>query len=213
MNGRVHLVDQGESIESLAYLEGVLPATIWDHPDNSHLREVSRTKHVLQPGDAVFIPQRREKVEPCITEARHRFVRAVRPSRLHVRFLDDDTPRANAVYTIRIDGKEPMRGTTDSAGYIDHVISPLARAAAVHFERDTEDAIFELWLGHLNPASSPSGVQQRLRNLGLYWGDASDEWDEETSRALAGFQQVHGLEPTGILDDVTRDALVRVQGS
>lgn len=211
--GRVHTAAQGESVESLAHRSGLLAETIWEHPRNASLRDDTRTVHVLRPGDRVFIPELRVKEESCATNARHRLVCMRRMSRLHVRFLDEDTPRADASYTVTIDDGAPLRGTTDGDGYIDHVIIALAARAVVHFDADPEDTVFELWLGGLDPVSTPSGVQQRLRNLGLFWGDESEVWDADTTRALAGFQARHGLEANGTLDGATRDALVREHGS
>jgi len=211
--GTWHLVDQGESIESLADVAGVPVATIWDHPDNARLRDGGRSPNVLKPGDMVFIPNVRERIERRATEARHQFICKGLGSRLHVRFLEDDTPRANAGYSLTVDEGPPVRGTTDGSGYIDHRIGPQARLARLRFDSDPEDAEFELRLGHLDPVTTASGVQQRLRNLDLFWGDETDQLDDETRRAITAFQRLRELDPTGELDDSTRAALIEAHGS
>lgn len=200
-------VAQGDTIERLASRFGLLPETIAQHPENAMLIDDARTITILHPGDVIFIPAKRMREETRATEARHRFIRKMPTRRLHVRFLMDDKPRANLTYSITVDGGPPVDDTTDGEGYIDQPIPRFAEQAVVHFADDPADVSYTLLIGHLNPLSSDSGVVQRLRNLGYYWGDIPDDWTEDAAGALRQFQTDKGLPVTGVPDDQTRAAL------
>jgi len=66
---------------------------------------------------------------------------------------------------------------------------------------------YELQLGHLDPHDSPSGIQQRLRALGFYFGAVDEEIGPQTQAAIRRFQTKQGLEVSGEADDATTDAL------
>ena len=65
---------------------------------------------------------------------------------------------------------------------------------------------WSLRLGHLDPLSTNTGLQQRLTNLG-YPVPVDGEIGPETQSALRSFQIVHGLSVTGQPDDATRAKL------
>lgn len=134
--GKHHTVQQGESVESIAFTAGHLWETVWKHPDNAALREQRRSPHVLLPGDVVFVPPLEQKEVERATGKQHPFHRKGVPSRLKVRFLVDDQPRASAAYVFVVDGKRVKDGQTDGDGVLDEPISPLARRAEVHFTPD-----------------------------------------------------------------------------
>ncbi len=52
-------------------------------------------------------------------------------------------------------------------------------------------------------------VQQELNRLGYNAGPVTGSWDMMTRRAVANFQQAHGLSPVGTLDEAT----IRSSGS
>lgn len=131
--GKHHTVQQGESVESIAFTAGHFWETVWKHPDNAALRELRRSPHVLLPGDVVFVPPLEQKEIERPTGQQHPFHRKGVPSRLKVRFLVDDKPRASAAYAFFIDGKREKDGQTDGDGLLDEPVSPLARRAEVHF--------------------------------------------------------------------------------
>jgi hypothetical protein len=87
----------------------------------------------LLPGDVVFVPPLEQKEIERPTGQQHPFHRRGVPSRLKVRFLVDDKPRASAAYAFFIDGKREKDGQTDGDGLLDEPVSPLARRAEVHF--------------------------------------------------------------------------------
>ncbi|MEA5467589.1 peptidoglycan-binding protein [Spirulina sp. 06S082] len=54
-------------------------------------------------------------------------------------------------------------------------------------------------------------LQNRLKQLGHYEGDATGKYDEKTKEAVAKFQTSQKLEPTGIFDEAAFDKLREIQ--
>lgn len=51
------------------------------------------------------------------------------------------------------------------------------------------------------PSSDRIGqIQQALTRAGFYQGDPTGKWDADTISAMKGFQQAHGISPTGKID-------------
>ena len=55
-------------------------------------------------------------------------------------------------------------------------------------------------------------VQQQLKGAGLYRGSVDGEMGPETKQAISKFQQQHGLNQTGVVDQQTLSALSTKQG-
>jgi peptidoglycan hydrolase-like protein with peptidoglycan-binding domain len=64
----------------------------------------------------------------------------------------------------------------------------------------------------LDPHDTATGVQARLLNLGVHVGKLDGEVGERTRLALRSFQQAHGIEPSGELDQATCEKLAEVDG-
>jgi hypothetical protein len=126
----------------------------------------------------------------------------------------EDEPRTDVPFVLEIDGVVLSEGTTDGDGYLEVEIPPNAREGRLIVERGTErELVIPLQLGGLDPIDTISGVKQRLHNLGIGPGELNDVEDEGLSSALRWFQERHGLEVTGSLDQATRDALRDAHGS
>ncbi len=229
-------------MESIAHTAGHFWETVWEHPENAALRELRRSPHVLLPGDVVFVPPLAAKEVERATGKQHPFHRKGVPSRLKIRFMVDDQPRASRAYVLFIDGKRMKEGKTDGDGLLDEPVSPLARRAEVHFTPDELEPaaepgdfdeqgadiiqeprpavtppaerplIYSFDLRHLDPASEISGLQGRLRNLGYAVGPADGTLDPRSVEGLRAFQADQGLEVTGELDAATEDKLREVAG-
>jgi hypothetical protein len=205
-----HIVEQGESIASIAYENGLFPDYVWNHPDNKDLKELRKDPYVLLPGDVVVVPERRQKVVEKPTGQRHVFRRKGVPEKLVVNFMYGDDPRANETYVLEIDGKE-TRGTTDRNGKVEVYLPPNAKRGKITFLEEGDE--FELCMGHLDPVTEVAGVQGRLHNLGLYDGPVDGEMNPELEEAIRIFQERSGLACTGKLDDSVRNWLKRSHGS
>jgi len=205
-----YTVRQGDCISSISARFGLLPESLWDHPDNAQLKELRGDMNVLYPGDVLFVPDKAEKTEPGATEQKHRFRKKNTPAVLRIQLLDaEDNPRSGVSYTLDVDGRL-ISGTTDADGILEHSIPSDARAGRL-IPQD-EDAI-PLDLGGLDPIDTLTGVKQRLSNLGYDCDETTDTLDEEAQDTLKAFQKQYELEETGEPDQATKDKLQEIHGS
>ncbi|MEW6365754.1 MAG: peptidoglycan-binding domain-containing protein [Acidobacteriota bacterium] len=117
------------------------------------------------------------------------------------------TPRANAPYTLEIDG-DLTSGNLDDEGVVECSIRPSARAGRLVVDGGTpNELVYEFRIGHLNPITETSGVKQRLANLGFGCGDLTEEPTPGFAAALRAFQEKNGLTVTGEADEATRSRL------
>jgi N-acetylmuramoyl-L-alanine amidase len=205
---RYHTVRRGDCIHSIAVENGFFPDTLWEFPENAELKKLRKDPHQLMPGDRVFVPDLRRKEESGGTEATHRFLRKGVPKRIRVQVIDDGEPYANQTCCIEVDGRLDET-STDADGWIDHPIAPNAKRARVIL---ASGLTFDLNLGHLDPIDDPTGVQQRLANLGLYDDPIDGGSSDATRTALIEFQRRAGLAESGQADQATQDKLVEING-
>lgn len=155
---------------------------------------------LARPGEPVRVP----------TGASYRFILGDAVFRVILRD-DDGEPFAGKRYRLHVDRKT-LEGTTGPAGEIEHLIPPGATEASVEaFLDDDAPGTAERWTIALAPLASiedPTGIQQRLRNLGFYEGEITGALDDPTRDALAEFQDWIGHpDAKGELDEPTRAAL------
>jgi Putative peptidoglycan binding domain len=210
--GRLIFVPQGECIESIAHRAGLLPATIWDHPENAGLKNERGDHCILEPGDEVFVPAVREREERRATEARHTFRRKLPLTEFRVVLRRDGKPRGDVAFTLDVDGVR-HEGRTDSDGGLRVAISPLAVRGQLVLSDAPDDVPIEIWFRFLSPVDTPLGAQQRLENLGYLLTTSSEEWTDEATQALSAFQVAQSVRLTGLPDRATLDALVAAHGS
>jgi hypothetical protein len=218
---KTHVVKEGECISSIALEYGHFAKTIWDDEANKQLKEDRGNGSVLLPGDELAIPDLRIPEETCALEQVHEFKLKGVPEKLELKLQAWGEPRANLDYRIDIDGTLE-EGKTDADGLVSHFVPPGVKKVMLYIGDGTsEDSeVYELRTRHLDPPVSDSGVESRLRNLGyLDAAESQDGADEKTSEqilaeAIWAFQAAsEGLDPTGEMDDDTRDKLVEAHGS
>lgn len=215
-----YTVKQGDCISSIAYAHGFFPDTIWNHSDNSQLKQKRKNPNLLLPGDIVVIPDKELKEVSKPTEQEHKFRKKGVPAEFRLRVLDEaapassgasqpaDKPRANVPFRFYIDDTLHKEGQTDGDGYVKCSIPPNAAQGRLVLEPGTDkETALLLNFGHLDPIEEVSGVQARLRNLGFDCGDEDGEIGPQTKEALKSFQSKNGLDATGELNDSTRDKL------
>lgn len=152
-----HVVKQGECVLTLAGQHGFFWETIWNHPENQHLKDGQRRETELLPGDEVFVPERVRKDESLATTRTHRFKLRGVPHQLRIRLteeraageyeprreswpstegvfedprpraLPEPSPRAGVPYRLEIDGKVVKSGTTEGECWIEAPLYPHAR--------------------------------------------------------------------------------------
>jgi N-acetylmuramoyl-L-alanine amidase len=211
---KTHTIQQGECVMSVSFENGFFWETVWNHPQNESLRAKRRAPNIVLPGDEVFIPDARSKEVPAATGMRHRFRRRGVPAALQLRLTDQEgEPRAGVRYRIAVEGRE-FTGVTDAQGSILCPAPPNASRCTLTLNPgENEEEEIPVLLRHLDPVDTPSGVQARLRNLGVYEGTISGLLDEATEEAVALFQAGVRLPVTGKVDDATSQALVEAHGS
>ena len=198
-----YTVGKGESATSIAAQNGFFVDTLWNHPQNSALREKRKTPDQLFEGDKIFIPDKQLKQEDGSTGSRHRFKVKGVPAKFQLQLLALGEPRANEDYVLNIDG-QLTSGKTDGQGWIKQSIPPDARSGKLLLQGGKEE--IPIQIGALDPVEEVSGVQQRLTNLGFPAGN-SGQLDDQTKAALKRFQAEQGLQTTGEADDATRAKL------
>lgn len=203
-----YIVKQGDCLSSIADKYGLFWEKIWNHPQNAKLKEKRKDPNILYPGDVIYIPDKEEKEETASTGQKHCFRRKGVPEKLELTLCLEGEPRRNEDYELKINGKL-IKGKTDGEGKVSISIPPGARRGKLILIKTGEE--LDLELGHLDPVTEITGVQARLANLG-YDVEVSGKWDEKSKEAMKFFQKQIGLEPSGEIDDITRDKLKKVYG-
>lgn len=210
-------VSQNECMSSIASHAGYLWETLWDHPDNSSAKEKRKNPNCLLPNDKVRVPEVRIKQVDADTEQKHKFKLLIKPTILRLRLMAFDEPLANEPFELKIDD-EVYTGTTDSDGMMEQEISPLATTGYLVVGEKPEQHEYDLKIGALDPVDTFSGFAARLNNLGFAAGpadatNAKEGWDNKVfRRAVRKFQRQYGIPPTGVVDDRTKDEMLRATG-
>lgn len=199
-----HIVEDGEGLDVLAFRHGLFAEAVWNHSLNAALKARRESWNILLPGDVVQLPGREPGLIEVSTNQRYVLKRKGVPSKLHVRLLRGHEPLAHCAYELRIGQADVRQGQTDETGLVDLYVSPLVTRALLIYGDDKREVAVNI--GRLWPVSTPTGVQQRLLNLGLLRTEA-EEGSEEMATALREFQVLARLPETGALDDATRSAL------
>jgi hypothetical protein len=203
---KLHTVQEGDCIDSIAADHGFFPATLWNHDANAELKAKRRDRHVLAVGDVVAIPDLREKKLPVATGRRHSFVRKGVPAKLSLRLLQEDRPRAGLRYVLVVEGTR-LEGETDDGGWLEHWVSPLAKKATLTL---ADNEVYDVLIGYLEPIDTDAGVLARLENLGHL---AHGAGPEAIPSGVESFERARGREPTGDLTAELRDLLVEANCS
>jgi hypothetical protein len=206
-----YAIKPGECISSVAFAHGLFPDTIWNDPENREIREKRKSPNILHPGDIVAIPEKKIKEESAATAQTHRFQRKGVPEKFKMQFLDEkNNPLANQKYIIEIDGIL-SKGSTDGDGKIEQSIPPNARGGKIVIGELRDEYLLNF--GHIDPIEEISGVQGRLNNLGYDCGLIDGVLGKQTKEALLAYQNDHGLNKSGDIDEETRRHLKEKHGS
>lgn len=199
----LYTIQPNDCIVSIANFHGFSPESIWEHSENTSLRERRQNPNILSCGDQVFVPDILEGEHDGNTDELHRFVRHSQKSILNLMLKVDDDPIADANYTLEINGVA-RSGRTDSEGRIEEPIPPDATQGYLSLD---DWGLIRLELGRLNPVDSIEGIQQRLSNLGFHCGPIDGLKGPKTEGAIRAWQQEKGLIVDGIIGLQTRGSL------
>jgi N-acetylmuramoyl-L-alanine amidase len=207
-----YTVKSGDCINSIAFENGLFWQTVWNDPNNQNLRGQRKNPNILLAGDLVFVPDLRPRIELRPTDNRHTFVRKGVPAKIRLCLMANKQPRANVPYTLTIDG-QTFNGTTGPDGKIAHSIAPNAKSGKVILTHNGVTQVRDLNLGYIDPITEPSGVQQRLVNLGYECDIGDDLTSPKMQNVLQAFQADRKLPVTGELDDATRMQIQQAHGN
>lgn len=202
-----YVIRKGDHLAKLALRMGFDADAVWNHPKNDDLRKLRGNPNILCTGDVVYVPQPQKKWMTVNVGATNRFVASVPTLPIKVSFQRDGKPLAGQSCTIQELAAPDNTATTDGKGTLSLKVPVALESLTVTFPALGITA--RLNVGHLDPADTPSGVTQRLRNLGYR---ASSIGADGRSPQIAQFQHDQGLPVTGILDDATSDKLAGLHG-
>lgn len=198
-----HTIEAGQGTESVAYDHGFFWQTVWEFGANSGLRQNRPDPNILEEGDVLVVPDKRAKSEAGATNNRHRFRRKGVPSVLRVRLLDQHKPRVDLGYSVAF-GDKQIKGRTDDDGWIRCFLMPDVTQGVLTLETGE---VYRFDVGTVRPVKSLRGVQNRLRNLGYYWGPIDGQMNDELRDGLSHYQAKQELPVTGEADAATIAAL------
>jgi len=203
-----YVVQQQDCVAYIAAQHGYTWKALWNHPQNSALKQKRKIPTVLYPGDVVYIPDKEPREEYGATGKRHRYTKKNSVVYFRLRLLEDGKPRTYLKYELRVD-ELTYHGQTDGYGKLEQKIPAYAKEAKLVTAEDS----YLFHLGQLDPVDETSGYQQRLKNLG-YYGEAVDGQMTDGCRlAIKAFQEKHGLNASGEINDATCKKLVEAHGS
>lgn len=227
-----YIVRQGDFLAQIAKDHGFHDAmTIWNAPENARLRQDRRDPNVLTPGDEVFIPDKVDKTSSVASGRRTTFQLGAASTKLRIRVRTiDNEPLVGAICKLVVDGDAVVDGTKSPDGLIERAMPPLNPKGPrpLQGRLDLLDPSFELHLvvAGLNDESDIEGQQARLNNLGYFAGfDKPPEGEPQNDDERAAQQQfkwaveefqkdvMNMKKPTGVMDAMTRAALVQEHGS
>jgi hypothetical protein len=207
-----HIVKAGECLASIAAACRETVASLWNLPENAALRQLRGDPYVLAPGDRVMVPKPVPAIFVLQTGQRHVFRRAATHADFQVAVRFNGEPRADLDFTLVVDGDaaHPIEGRTDGDGVVRAKVPATATRGVIEFSDGR--GRFAFAFGQLDPIDTMSGVQGRLRDLGLYFASVDGVYGPHTATALREFQKSRGLAVTGHADDPTKAALRAAYG-
>jgi N-acetylmuramoyl-L-alanine amidase len=204
-------VKRGDCLVNICHHENLSWETVWNHPQNSSLKEKRKNPNILKEGDELYIPDREYKHESAQTEKQHVYKVENKTVKFSLTLLDLGKPLANQKWTLKVDGSEVAKGETDENGTFEAQI-PASANNGLLLVGDKPDE-YKIRFGYVDPIDEVSGVQSRLKNLGFYYGQVDDVNGPLTTAAIAEFQRMVEITGEGKLTDETKQKLVEVHGS
>jgi hypothetical protein len=213
-----YVVRQGDHLLGLAAAGGFDAETVWNDPANADLKKLRVTYNILWPGDILQVPDPDPSWTPVQTGTTNAFTTGEhKPLTISHTFKRGDAPMANKKYRTLGGTSDDASKTTDDQGKATFDVPVEADSVQILFE---DGSSYVLLVGHLDPATTLPGAEQRLLQLG-YLDDVGDLTNDEDARAerdqcvgvaLSAFQAKNDLPSTGVLDAATAQKLAEVYG-
>ncbi len=160
-----HVVRQGETLASIVGRNGGRAddaAAAWKDSTNDDLRQLRGDSSVLFPGDVIYVPELKQPWLPASVGAKNSYTATIPVETVKIA-IGGEKPLAGEPYVIHGLGAD-IPGTTDGSGMVT-VDVPINRRFFI-LELTNQGYSYRVLVGHLDPVTEPSGVRQRLSNLG-----------------------------------------------
>jgi uncharacterized protein involved in type VI secretion and phage assembly len=210
-----YVVKQGEYLAKLAFVRGFDADDVWNDGKNADLKQKRPDPNVLAPGDVLQIPTAKKEGQPISKGTTNPYTVNIPKVKVDLLFRDGDQPLADRPCEVlglgAPDASLPQ--TTDGGGKLSLDVPVTTREFFVSFpgQDQKEGTALHYFMGDIDPVDEGSGVTQRLVNLGYlpaYFDDDADRAADLIKNAVAAFQAENGLDPSGVVDDATRKALM-----
>ncbi len=208
-----YVVRSGEDVMSIAHAFGCEPDAVWNLGENADLKKLRGDPNILCAGDVLYIPDPTPKNWLSVNVGdTNKFAASLPTITTSLNFIQEGKPLAGVACIVH-GMPPPNQLTTDGAGTLVLTLPIHTRTVVIEFPSIPFIRTFRV--GHLDPVSTPSGVRQRLRNLGHHPSLGSADYldDAALRQATSDFQQAQGLTVTGEIDDTTRTALASAHGA
>ncbi|AUX25621.1 uncharacterized protein SOCEGT47_061700 [Sorangium cellulosum] len=201
-----YVIQQGDHLRKLAFRAGIDAETLWRHEKNQELSSRRKNMDLLLPGDVLHVPAEPAPALDLHVGTMNRYKAKV-PA-MHVKLKLESAMRSLAGQRFEVhgvsEGAEPIGGTTTAEGEAAFDVPVLVREVEIRLP--DAGLVIPVLVGDLDPIDEPSGVIERLRNLG-FLPPAGEVEAEDVTLALMAFQTEQRLPVTGAMDDETRRAL------
>jgi hypothetical protein len=189
---------------------------IFNSGDNADFRKVCPDPNLLVPGEICNLPDDEGKEESKSTDKKWKFEKAPSKGQLHVVILrPNGTPLKSTPYVLVFHGPgvegQTVNKKTDGSGAVKCEITTDIEKATLTIEGQS----LELLIGHLEPVSTPKGVQARLQNLNysIETIDGVEGPGTPAGAAIKAFQDSHTLkDPEGVAANATQTKLKDIYG-
>jgi len=131
----------GDCIFCIIQKQGFLPDTVWNHSNNSLLREKRRELKKLLPGDVLFIPDIRPKEvkEPTNDVYKYRMKGEKHLHWIEIELIgEDDEPIPNKKYKVTLPDGSIKEGNLDQKGWARVEGNPAGQCEVTFPELDKE---------------------------------------------------------------------------
>jgi len=187
-----YVIKQGDFLAKLAHRFQFDGDSVWNDPANDDLRKVRSDSNALLPTDILYIPDQTGK-EPAwfdLAVGSTRVFTSDPPEvDIGLRFVDSDC----ASQSITVDEYPHLEGLkTDDQGKVTISVPVTTELITVTFGELAKS--FAFVIGHLDPIETPTGVFQRLQNLGYIPSAATFDPQELSSldSAVLAFRRAQG---------------------
>ena len=206
-----YVVREGDHLSVIAHKLGFDADAVWNDSKNADLQKLRGSPNILCAGDILYVPDPKKQWVPLTVGALNPFVAPVPTVKLSLGFSQNGKPLANVKCVVH-GLPAPNQFSTDGDGKLALSVPVTLQMVTVEFP--DVPMVRRVKIGHLDPVSEPSGVLQRLQNLGYVSPRTGADLTDPAAMAgpVTAFQKARGLAITGKLDDDTRNALRQAHG-